>query len=312
MSEYRGQWRPIPEALVDDPAWRQLSSDGRLVLITVRLSLGALGLAALPAAAEQLAKRSGLSVGRTAKALQELEGAGWLGMDANDVVLLRRCGFETEHTLAATNAKHVGRVRSLLAAVPDCDLKREFLRAFPEWFSDSQPHSPSDSHSDSLSDRKAHVGKPIPSHPIPSVPSPVPIPSQSGAGAPAGVATALCEELQRVSPCSLDRATQLTAELLPAYGDLLLSAARAWAEDYLGKPPEDLRYSGKDPIAGFVARAGYWVDFVTPGAGARREDPQGFREEQSPQRPNGKGPVPIGRIFREAGFPDDPNKLAGE
>lgn len=246
-------FRPLYRAMFDDPTFLGLTANARLVLLTLKALLGTLGLARVPSLEGQLEEYTGLPRPRVKAALAELVASGWIAMEGGTIHLMR-WGFSKEPLVKPGNPKHVAFAQRLLADVPEGVLKTRFVELHPAWFPASESHA--DSLSDSLCDSRTAL---IQDYPIPSQPNPIPSHPGNGADAPAGVAE-LQKVLQRVGPCSAERAEKIAAELRPVLGDSLVSAAEEWARDLLRKPPQDLRFLGKDPFASFVSRAGYWLE----------------------------------------------------
>ena len=90
----RGEYRPIYEALFHSPEYLSLSSDARLVLVTLKSLCGAIGVKSWPALDASLSELCGLLPRRVRAALSELEEARWIEREGNVVWVVNGLRFE--------------------------------------------------------------------------------------------------------------------------------------------------------------------------------------------------------------------------
>jgi hypothetical protein len=128
----RGEWRSIPTVLVDEPAFQALSSDARLLLLILRLTCGASGIACIPGLAVVLEERSGIHPDDVGPALQELEYAQFIRRERNVVWVVEV--LATEPNLRVTDAKHRKGIRGHIAGLPALGVVRAFVDRYREWF----------------------------------------------------------------------------------------------------------------------------------------------------------------------------------
>ena len=137
MPSERGEYRPIYVALLDGPDFQALNAEERWVLVTLKLSLGMLGIAVLPGLESAVAERTGYSVRRVSGALRVLE-AGWVEREKNVAWLVR--GFKFEPSMSPSNQLHRTSVRRLIEALPRLAIVERFKQAYGEWFDNPIPY----------------------------------------------------------------------------------------------------------------------------------------------------------------------------
>lgn len=118
----RGSYRSIYAVLLDSPEYRGLSANARLLLLTVKISLGPSGIGVL--FEDQLRERSGLQAAAVAKARQELVAADFLRVEAG--VYWLRNGLRFEPTMSLANPKHRKGIATYLEGLPRLSIVREF------------------------------------------------------------------------------------------------------------------------------------------------------------------------------------------
>lgn len=131
MPSERGEYRPIYVALLDGPDFQSLAAEERWVLVTLKLSLGMLGIAVLPGLESAVAERTGYTVRRVIRALQALE-RDWIEREKNVAWLIR--GFKFEPSMSPSNQLHRTSVRRLVDALPRLAIVDRFRGTYPEWF----------------------------------------------------------------------------------------------------------------------------------------------------------------------------------
>lgn len=131
----RGEYRPIYVALLDGPDFQALGAEERWVLVTLKLSLGMLGIAVLPGLEAALAERTGLPARRVARALATLAGH-WIEREKNVIWLTR--GFKFEPSMSPSNQLHRTSVSRAISTLPSLPIVERFKKAYREWF-DTEP-----------------------------------------------------------------------------------------------------------------------------------------------------------------------------
>jgi hypothetical protein len=127
----RGSWRSIHTVLVDSPEYLALTPNAKLVLFTLKLRLGPIGIAVIPAPASSLAESTGLSANGAFDALVELQKAGWIRMEGSMIWLVN--GLKYEPGYSPKNKWHVQKINELLAALPRVPLVQEFKNYYAEY-----------------------------------------------------------------------------------------------------------------------------------------------------------------------------------
>lgn len=127
----RGEYRPIYVALLDGPDFQALAAEERWVLVTLKLSLGMLGIAVLPGLESAVAERTGYTVRRVSKALRVLERE-WIEREKNVAWLIR--GFKFEPNMSPSNQLHRTSVLRQIAALPRLSIVDRFRQTYAEWF----------------------------------------------------------------------------------------------------------------------------------------------------------------------------------
>lgn len=118
----RGEYRSIYDVLPETREFQQLSKDARLLLYTLKLELGALGIAV--AYDEPLQVKSGLNAVELDEARDELGRTGWLERDGR--VHWLRNGLKFEPSLSLENQKHVTYIQKELRGLPSCAIANAF------------------------------------------------------------------------------------------------------------------------------------------------------------------------------------------
>ena len=158
MSNHRGEYRPLHRVLLDDQDYQSLTPSARLMFVTLKLALGALGIGVL--FGEQLEVETGLARDEVERALTELTAIGWLKRDGR--LLWLKNGFRFEPSFAPTNTTHRAHVHRVIAGLPRSPLVAEFRATYSEWFNDgaalketrevTSPNPPSEGPSEGLSE----------------------------------------------------------------------------------------------------------------------------------------------------------------
>lgn len=129
----RGEFRAIYQAMVDHPRFQALTPPARLLLYTLKLSLGSTGIGTLYG--EQVTERSGLLPDEWEAAAAELAADGWIQREGRVWWLVT--GLEHEPTMTIGNANHRRHIVNHLASLPRHDIVRRFAVQYdlPEPFS---------------------------------------------------------------------------------------------------------------------------------------------------------------------------------
>jgi hypothetical protein len=137
----RGEYRSIYVILFDGPEFQALDADARWLLVTMRLTLGACAIAAIPAMMAVLTDRTGLPPDRVRQGLEALRSAGWIEVESNIAWVVR--GLEFEPHLEAKNQPHRTYVQRHVASLPRLPIVDRFRAKYAEWFDGALPCAPS-------------------------------------------------------------------------------------------------------------------------------------------------------------------------
>lgn len=129
----RGEYAAIHEAIVDDPDFKKLSPAAKCCWYTLRLMLGASGIALLRASRIILADSTGLAASDLHPALNELVDGKWLIVQG-DVLWLRNA-LRHNPTLTLTNDNHRKAIMKHLAGLP----RLEVVNAFATYYGFAAP-----------------------------------------------------------------------------------------------------------------------------------------------------------------------------
>lgn len=122
---------PIYARIVDGADFRRLSAEARLVLLTLKLSLGPAGIAAVPAATSVLSERTGLSAGVVDEALLELSVREWIVYEAPVLWLVRGLEFDPLRPDRPAD-RHI--VQAAVDACPRLDIVARFKTRYAPFF----------------------------------------------------------------------------------------------------------------------------------------------------------------------------------
>lgn len=171
MPGERGEYRPIYVALLDGPDFQALTAEERWVLVTIKLSLGMLGIAVLPGLEAALAERTGLPGRRVRKALAVLQGE-WIQMEKNVIWLVR--GFKFEPSMSPSNQLHRTSVNRAIETLPRLSIVDRFKQAYREWFD-----SPAIGSQEAIETLSKPILNTEPETETGPIPEPIPEPSKS-------------------------------------------------------------------------------------------------------------------------------------
>lgn len=132
----RGEWRPIYAAMFDGVDYRALTPPAKLVLLTVKGTLPAWGIAVVPALSHVLSERTGLPVADVGAALAELGSTGWIEREGDVLWLVR--GLQFEPTMRPSHVNHRRAVSKAVEQLPRLSIVSRFLAQYPEWVEVSQ------------------------------------------------------------------------------------------------------------------------------------------------------------------------------
>lgn len=131
MSEPRGEYRPIYNALWDDPAFLALGPKVRLTLLAVKAALPNWGIALNRAWGANLAHMTGLKPSEVDACLSTLEEAKWIVREGT--VLWLRNGLRFEPTSNHRDPKHRKALHTHLAGLPRLAIVEAFRDHYPRW-----------------------------------------------------------------------------------------------------------------------------------------------------------------------------------
>jgi hypothetical protein len=129
----RGEYAAIHTAILDDPAFQDLSASARLLWYSLRLLLGASGIDILRGWQAVLPEVTGLE--DPAGAMQELESGGWL-LRQHSIFWLRNA-LRFNPSLNLSNLKHKKGLTKHLEGLPKC----EIVNAFADYYGLERPFS---------------------------------------------------------------------------------------------------------------------------------------------------------------------------
>lgn len=134
----RGSYRAIRTVLIDGPDYQALSSDARLVLLTLKLNLGPAAIDVLyPGVIEA---QTGLSSVSVDGALTELEQRDWLRRERNVMWVVE--GLRHEPSRSLKNANHLQEIDAHLSALPRLSVVDAFRRHYGIGEPDAPPAPP--------------------------------------------------------------------------------------------------------------------------------------------------------------------------
>lgn len=127
----RGHYRAILTVLIDGPDYQALSSDARLVFLTLKLNLGPSGIDVfyLPV----LEPQTGLAPADIERAMTELCDAGWVRRERNVIWIVE--GLKYEPSLRLSNANHLPTIQEHLRSLP----RLAIVSAFRQHYGLEQP-----------------------------------------------------------------------------------------------------------------------------------------------------------------------------
>lgn len=129
----RGVYRGIFSAMLDDPDYQRLTSDARLVLLTLRLCAQAGAAAIFRFYPTVLAEQAGLEIERVEKALIELSSSpssaeSWVVREG-PIVWVRN-GLRYDPNLRLADPKHRKSVERAVQALPRLDIVASFCEYY--------------------------------------------------------------------------------------------------------------------------------------------------------------------------------------
>jgi hypothetical protein len=136
----RGEYRPIHVVLTDSPEFQALTKDGRLLLFTLKLSLGPSGIGVVYD--DQLRERSALTGPELDAARDELVETEWLEVERR--VHWLRNGLRYEPTISTKNANQRKGIERYLQGLPKLEIVNRFARYYglEETFPHFEPDPP--------------------------------------------------------------------------------------------------------------------------------------------------------------------------
>lgn len=129
----RGEFRPFYEALWDGPQFGALTPHGKLIFVFIKGLAGATGIKVWPVLDHSMAKRTGVPLSSTRKAIKELIDGGWIEYDGSVVWVVR--GLEFEPQLSPDNPLHRKGVSNALQGLPNTPIVARFEAFYTQWVS---------------------------------------------------------------------------------------------------------------------------------------------------------------------------------
>lgn len=136
----RGESRAIYTAIKDDPDFIALSKEAKLLWYTLKMELGASGIAVVYPGA--LADLTGIEYPAIAPTLAELEAGNWIRRERN-VVWLRN-GLRFDPYLSTANRLHLAAICKHLSGLPKLAIVNDFCAYYkvdPAWITAGVPES---------------------------------------------------------------------------------------------------------------------------------------------------------------------------
>lgn len=131
MKADRGAYRSIHTVIIDSPEYLALKPHAKLMLFTLKMRLGPLGIAMIPGMLAALSESTGMTMLQTADAMSELESGGWVRSEGSMVWL--KNGLKYEPAYSPKNKFHLQKIMELLAALPRVPLVQEFKNYYAEY-----------------------------------------------------------------------------------------------------------------------------------------------------------------------------------
>jgi hypothetical protein len=149
-------------AIIHGPDYQRLSPEAKLALWTLKMLLGALGIAAVPGLLGALEECTGLDTTAVPYAVAELEREGWLARERNVVWLIRGLAFEPD--LRVNDPKHRKFVQRAFGSLPRLPICERFQAMYATWF-DAPPEGlprPSEGTAEGHRSTDQHQTRPVP------------------------------------------------------------------------------------------------------------------------------------------------------
>lgn len=133
----RGVFQSIHVVMVDGPDFQALTPEARFTALVLKLTLGASGIAVVPAWIATLTERTGYSAEVVEAALAELTPK-WVRAERNVAWLVD--GLKHNPNLSATNVKHRRSVQQHVSGLPRLGVCGEFVSHYAAegWFPDGE------------------------------------------------------------------------------------------------------------------------------------------------------------------------------
>lgn len=132
MPGERGEYRSMDAHTVDELWYQELTAAGRHVYLTLRLTLGPLGIASQPGLVPSLVERTGLPADVVEAALDELVAADMVACERNVVWVIDGLALETH--MSATSRNHQLFIQRRWAELPAVGLRDRFRERYAPWF----------------------------------------------------------------------------------------------------------------------------------------------------------------------------------
>lgn len=125
---FRGVYRGVYSALIDDEDFQTLTPEARLILLTLRICRDAGPAVIFRYYPEVVARQTGLTLPGLEQGLVELAEAGWVERERS--VVWVKNGLRYDPTMRLSNAKHLAAVCRAVAALPKVSLRLKFLEYY--------------------------------------------------------------------------------------------------------------------------------------------------------------------------------------
>lgn len=121
----RGIYRAIYVSIWDDPDFRKLSSDEKLVLLNLRTSPLTNMPVIYPYYLEAIQRQTGLGKNTVLRAIDTLCDTHWIAIQEGIVWVKKGLKFDPNITL--TNEKHLAAIKNIILGLPKIQIVRDFI-----------------------------------------------------------------------------------------------------------------------------------------------------------------------------------------
>jgi hypothetical protein len=123
--DHRGVWRAIYTTIWDDPEFRKLTANEKLVFLNLRTSPLSNIAVLYPYYVETLECQTGIRRKQIQKALRALIEANWISVE--DGLVWVKKGLRFDPCVVLTNEKHLIAVKNAILSLPKSQIVRDFI-----------------------------------------------------------------------------------------------------------------------------------------------------------------------------------------